>query len=443
MPVRGLLVAIVALGVLAAGVYWSEKTKKAEEAKEASGGASKLVSVKDEEVRRIEIRRRDAAAPLTLERDKSNDWRMIGPESLRVDQGAANGLVSAYTGLSFDRLVEEKAADLSAYGLQTPGVEVTMTTKDGKSRKLLFGDDTPTGSSVYAKFADDPKIFTLASNTKTQLDKTAKDVRDKRLLIFDTDKLARVDLTGKGQVIEFGRNAQKEWQIVKPRPQRADNGQVEELVRKLSDAQMDTSVTDEEAAKLGSSFASASRVGSASVTDTSGTQSIEVRKKDKDYYAKSSAVNGVFKISSDLGEALNKGIEDFQNKKIFDFGFTDPTQIDIRDGSKTYSFRKSGESWSANGKTMDPVGVQSLVDKLRDLKAIKLLDAGYTTPIVEIAVTSNNGKRTEKAAISKNGDRYLARREGESTIYELDSKAVEELQRAAADVKEPPPPAKK
>ena len=55
MPVRGLLVAIVALGVLAAGVYWSERSKSAEEAKEASGGASKLVSIKDEEVRKVEI----------------------------------------------------------------------------------------------------------------------------------------------------------------------------------------------------------------------------------------------------------------------------------------------------------------------------------------------------------------------------------------------------
>ena len=52
------------------------------------------------------------------------------------------------------------------------------------------------------------------------------------------------NLQPKGRSIEFGRNAQKEWQIVKPKPQRADNGQVEELVRKLSDARMDTSLPD-------------------------------------------------------------------------------------------------------------------------------------------------------------------------------------------------------
>ena len=42
--------------------------------------------------------------------------------------------------------------------------------------------------------------------------------------------------------------------------------------------------------------------------------------------------------------------------------------------------------------------------------------------------------------MSKTGANYFAKREGEPAVYELDGKTVEELQRAAADVKEPPPP---
>ena len=84
---------------------------------------------------------------MIIERDKSKQWQMRGPETWRVDQDAASGVASAYTGLSYDRVVDEKPADLSAYGLQTPAVEMTVTTKDGKSRKLLMGDDTPTGDS--------------------------------------------------------------------------------------------------------------------------------------------------------------------------------------------------------------------------------------------------------------------------------------------------------
>jgi hypothetical protein len=68
---------------------------------------------------------------------------------------------------------------------------------------------------------------------------------------------------------------------------------------------MDTSAPEDQAAKAAAAFAEASRVGTASVTDTTGSQTLDVRKKGTDYYAKSSAVPGVFKVASDLGEALN------------------------------------------------------------------------------------------------------------------------------------------
>ncbi len=113
-----------------------------------------------------------------------------------------------------------------------------MTEKDNKTQKVLIGDNTPTGNAVYVALAGDPRVFTLASYNKTSLDKSAKDLRDKRLLVFEQDKLSRVELTAKKQAIEFGRN-KDQWQIVKPKPLRADDSKVQELIRKLGDAKMD------------------------------------------------------------------------------------------------------------------------------------------------------------------------------------------------------------
>lgn len=438
MPVRGLLAAVIVLGILAGGVYWSEQRQKAEEAKQASGGESKLVHVKDEDVAKIELHSL-GASPVILERDKSRQWQMKAPETWRVDQDAAGSVVSTYTGLSYDRVVEDNASDLASYGLQTPPVEAIFTGNDGKARKLQLGDETPTGAAIFAKFEGEPRVFTLTGSTKSSLQKTANDLRDKRLLVFDTEKLTRVELASKGATVEFGRNAQKEWQIVKPNPYRADNLQVDELVRKLGDARMDTSAPPQDAA-----FASAARIGTATVTDASGTQSLEVRKKGEDYLAKGSAIPGVFKIGADIGEALNKGVDDFRNKKLFDFGFSDPSALSLRNEATSYAFTKSGEKWtSAAGKTMDPTSVQAFIDKVRDLTSIRFRDTGFGAANIELSVTSDSGKRVEKVQISKNGNSYFARREGEPALYELDSKAVEELLTAAADVKEPPPPAKK
>ena len=111
---------------------------------------------------------------------------------------------------------------------------------------------------------------------------------------------------------------------------RADGSQVEDLIRKLKDAKMDASVSAEDAKKAATAFASGTKVAIATVADSSGTQQLEVRKvqhdKDKDYYAKSSAVEGVYKVTAELGDGLDKKLDDFRNKKLFDFGFTDPEQ---------------------------------------------------------------------------------------------------------------------
>ena len=65
-----------------------------------------------------------------------------------------------------------------------------------------------------------------------------------------------------------------------------------------------------------------------------------------------------------------------------------------------------------------------------------------TSPSVDITVTSNDGKRVEKVLLSKSGDKYVARRENEPSLYELESKTVDDLEKAAGDVK-PAAPAKK
>jgi hypothetical protein len=150
-------------------------------------------------------------------------------------------------------------------------------------------------------------------------------------------------------------------------------------------------------------------------------------------------VDGVYKITGDVGDALNKSLDDFRNKKLFDFGFSDPSKVDVKGASYT----KSGDKWMSGAKTMDNSGVQNLIDKLRDLSATKFAEKGGGQPVFEATVTSNSGKRVEKVTINKSLDQYFAQREGEPSIYELDSKAVEDLEKAASDVKEqaPPPPA--
>jgi hypothetical protein len=207
---------------------------------------------------------------------------------------------------------------------------------------------------------------------------------------------------------------------------------------------MDLPVSAEDSKKAAAAFASGTQVALAKVTDAAGTQQLQVHKdKGKNYYARSSAVEGVYKISAEIGEGFDKGLGDLRNKKVFDFGWNDPTKIEVRDGAKQTTYQRSGEKWMSAGKQMDSTAMQTVIDKLHDMAATKFPDQGFTTSALELTVASDDGKRVEKAALSKSGNDWLARRENEPTLYQLDAKVVEELQKAIAGVKESAPPPKK
>ena len=433
---RGLTISAALLAVLGGLLWWSNRDKAKQVSKPAADAPPKILTLTEGDIQKLDLKKKDGDA-IVLKKNNSGKWEIVAPKPYTADQDAMNGLVSAAAAVTSDRVVDDKPADLKQFGLDKPTLEVDITLKNGGTKKLFLGDDAPGGSSTYARLDGDPRVFTVASFTRTGLMKEMKDLRDKRLLVFEQDKLSRIELTAKKSMIEFGRS-KDEWQILKPRPLRADGLQVEELVRKLKDAKMDLAASDEDTSKAAAAFASGTPIATVKVTDASGSQELQVRKKGDDYFAKSSTADGIFKAPADLGAGLDKSLDDFRNKKLFDFGFNEPSKIEMHDAGKTYAFQKTGDKWMSGGKEMDNISVQGLLDKLRDLAAAKFVETGFAAPTLDIAVSSNDGKRTEKIAIAQS----IAKRENEATLYALDAKAVSDIQKAAGDVK-PAPPAKK
>jgi hypothetical protein len=435
MKTHSLLVAAFVLLVLTGFLYWSGKHKPEEDTNKISADTPPaILKVDENSITTLELKKKDAE-PLLLAKNSSGNWQITQPKPYRADQSAVNGMASTLSSLNSERLVEDKATDLKAFGLDQPSVEVDLTEKDNKSQKLLLGDDTPTSDGVYAMLAGDPRVFTIASYTKTSIDKSLNDLRDKRLLPVEADKVSRIEVVKKGADIEFGRN-KDDWQILKPSPMRADGMQVGDLVRDLTNSKMD--LTGSDAKDASSKFASGTPVATAKITDESGTQELQVRKNKDDYYAKSSAVDGAYKVDSSLGKDLDKKLEDFRNKKLFDFGYNDPNKIELQNGGKAYYLTRGtagADDWWSNGKKMDAANVESVISDLRDLNASSFPAAGFSNPTINVVVTSEDGKRTETVHIAKSGDHYIAKRESEPSLYELNSSSVDALLKAADAVK--------
>jgi len=437
-----MLAAGVLLAGLAVALWWSNGQEKAKEGKPAADAPPKILALAADTIQQIEIRHR-GEDPIALKLNGST-WQMTSPKPLPVDSSAVSAITSAAASVDSERVVDPNVSDLKAYGLAPAAIEVNLGTKNGKTSKLLIGDNTPAGNAVYAKLDGDPRLFTMGTYSKTAFDKQAKDLRDKRLLPFTQAKLSRIEITAQKRTYEFVKKGESEWQIVKPKPMRADSTQTDDLVRQLSSAQMDLNGVQDDK-KNAAAFNSAQVLATAKVTDQDGTKTLEIRKAKDDYYAKSSAVEGVYKVAKTVGDSLDKPVDTYRNKKIFDFGFSDPTHIEVIDGSKSSIFDKSGENWMSGGKKMDSTSMQAFTDRLRDLSASKFADSGFTTAAITVTVVSNQGKLREKVKIAPaaSGGNFLARRDGDASFYELEAGVVKDLRQAVGDVREAQPETKK
>jgi hypothetical protein len=185
MKPRGLLAAVIVLAALGGALYWSNRKQKADAAKPATDAAAttKILAIPEDQIKEVRLKKTGAETTV-LRKGGDGKWQIAEPRPVGADQDAAKSLVSSLGTLNADKVVEDKAADLSPYGLSAPTLDVTIIKKDGKSQDFLVGDDAPTGGGTYAKLAGDAHVYTIASYVKTGIDKTPNDLRDKRLLTF-------------------------------------------------------------------------------------------------------------------------------------------------------------------------------------------------------------------------------------------------------------------
>ena len=255
---------------------------------------------------------------VVLNRAGASNWKITSPKPLIADQDSVSTILYNLSPMDGATLIDDKPSDLKQFGLAEPEAQVSATGKDGKTHTILVGDETPTGDSAYVMVSGESKVYSVPKNTKTNLDKGLKDLRDKRLMPVDFDKLTSVEISGAKLHLTFGSEDGK-WTVRSPANLRGDTSKMETIIEKLRTATMDpsTSDADTEEGRFPVCFGRAGR--DLKATDASGSQELQIRKAADGYYAKTTAMDGVYKVPNELGDAVNKDAEDFREKRVFDF----------------------------------------------------------------------------------------------------------------------------
>ncbi len=153
-----ILVAILAL--LGSYIFFFQNKKKPE----VQEKASKMWSIQEEEIDRIEIRLTKKGQNTAFIRDAEGNWHFDDGEKSAVDVKRWNGIPLLVSGPASKRLIAEKVDDLSAYGLQLPQMEIIMATQNQGNIRVLVGDKTPNEMHYYVKLSEADPVYTVDHN---------------------------------------------------------------------------------------------------------------------------------------------------------------------------------------------------------------------------------------------------------------------------------------
>lgn len=417
--VSTLLLLVVALG-LGAYVYFVESERKpaSEVANEKSKVFSNLDPAKIEEVAI-----KTATDTTSLMKDDGL-WKIVNPIEAGVDDSELSGITTNLGTLEVQRVVDEKPADLSQYGLSPAKTQITFRQEgDAAPRQLLLGEKTATGGDLYAKVGDDPKVFLVSGFLEATFNRSTFDLREKGILKFDREKVTQVEVVSPDHTVTFVK-ANDNWSMSTPKVARADFGTVEGLIGRVSTGQMKSLIADSttDLAQYGLD----KPTHQLNFLSGSARTSLLIGNKTPDglFYAKDASRPLVFTLDNFLTEDLNKTVDDFRQKDVFEFRTFSGSRLEITRGTATTVFDKQknkdgAEQWALAqpkpAKALEVSKIEDFLSKISSLRAASFVDALPKDAVQDARIVArySDNKKEETVVIYKSGENGLAVRGNE------------------------------
>jgi hypothetical protein len=408
----------------------------------------KVFTVESDKIDEISVK--SESGERTRLQKSGTEWKIASAADAKPDTGEISGLTSNLSSLELERVVDENPPDLKEYGLAQPRIEVAFKS-GGQEHALLIGQKTPPGTDLYAKRADDKKVFLIPSHIEGTFNKTTFDLRDKSVVKLDRDKLDALEFTAGDRSSRFVRPA-GEWQIAAPVQARADFSAIEGLVSRLAGLQMKSIVDtpDADAKKYGLDKPAATvKFGSGS---SQAALVLGGKAAEATIYARDLSRPSIFTVESNVLDELKKDPSEYRQKDLFDARSFNATRIEIVRAGQTHTFEKTKtknkegqdeEKWkqvSPQTRELDQATFDKLVSALTGIRATGFVDAPAAAKALaasELAVTIkfDEGKKEEKVTLGKAGTDAFASRAGEPGAAKVDASAIDNAAKALQELK--------
>jgi hypothetical protein len=394
---RSFLVLLVVAAALGGYLYYDSKHETTDEKK----NEKVFVDLKSEKIDRITIKS-DKGETTSAQKQGDNKWQLTEPAATPADEAELSGITSNLASLEVQRVVDDQASDFKQYGLDPARIEVGFRL-DGKDRRLLIGQKTPTGSDMYARVPERPRVFLVPSYLDTTFDKSPFDLRDKTILKIDRDKVDKVEIQTEDRTIAVSKQG-ADWHLTSPVNARADFSAVEGVIGKLNSTQMKAitapDVSDPKALK---EYGLDKPVATVKIGSGSSQAGLAIGKSAGEgvVYARDLSRPMVFTVESALADDLKKPADDFRIKDLFDSRSFNTTRLEIVRNGQTVAWEKDKDAWKQTlpaAKAVDGAKVDALLTALSGARATGFADKApaLDKPELVVSVKFDDGQKQEK-----------------------------------------------
>ncbi|HAA74080.1 TPA: hypothetical protein DCE37_03035 [Candidatus Latescibacteria bacterium] len=371
--------------VLLAGYIYIYEIKGYEEQAKAQEEARKVATVTKGTVGRLRLDK--PGVSISAVRD-SFEWRIQTPiETLGDYEMFEELLVSAGTlekaGVAADSSqVSLPDFSLADYGLASPAIRISFEDAEGGPQEVAIGDRSPTGVYFYVKIAGDDLIYLAESRYYFQFDLTLDELRDKRYVRFDPDRVVGIELLHGEQRIDVKREDLR-WLMVHPFDDLGDDVGIGTFLTDLRDARI-------------SSFASLDDDDPNGLEDPWFQIVIDEGKDGEKngvvfgnktgprayrrYQAKAHGNPYIFEADSSFVHHLLESGNSFRTRDVFAFNRHAADQVEFVYSDSTLSFARQGfESWSVESHPNHQIPgkrIEDFLDELNGLRATSYVSEG-------------------------------------------------------------------
>jgi IS5 family transposase len=429
--VRSFLVLLVIAAALGGYLYYDSKRAPSDQKKLEKVFAD----VQSDKIDKVTVK--SDKGETTTAQKQGTSWQLTQPVATGADESEVSGITSNLASMEVQRVVDEQPGDLKQYGLDPARVEVAFAS-GGKERRILLGQKTPTGSDMYAKLPDKPRVFLISSFLDTTFDKSPFDLRDKTILKIDRDKTDRIEIQSADHTVKLTRQG-GEWKIAAPVEARADFGAIEGILGRLNSAPMKSIVsTNADAAAL-KEFGLDKPDATVRVGAGSAEAGLAIGKAAAEgtVYARDLSRPMVFTVEKALADDLKKSPDDFRVKDLFDSRSFNTTRVDITYKGQTLAFEKDKENWkqvAPANKAADTAKVEALLTALTNTRATGFVDkiagTGLESPELSVAVKYEDGQKQEKVVFARKGADVFAQRQGDASAAKIDASQLDAIEKA-------------